>query len=218
MVVDLSKFATWLVLSERKDPKVMISKDYTSFTVGTQTMSLGKPREGLQELINQVWKRYRAIIQSEPVVKGDLQAIDDSSNDLRGYSFLDEKLFCERRWTMFYRLVQQYDLANVDSHGILCWDVPQVKLLLEKCERLWDCMLHLLFITLGISTQVAQFVRLQVRNGNQQSNLQFWNGEMYFSTRDGKTSSTSGKDSCIPSFLPSQVASILLELIGGGLR
>ena len=48
-------------------------------------------------------------------------------------------------------------------------------------------------------------------------NLQFWNGEMYFVTRDGKTSSTSRKDSCAPSFPPSQVSSILLELLGGGL-
>ena len=218
MVVDLSKFATWLVQSEMKDPKVMISKDYTSFTVGTQTMSLSKLREGLSELTGQAWKMYFAITQSEPVIKEGIQVVDDASNDSRGYSFLDEGPLCERRRNMFCQLVEKYDLAGIASHGMLCWNIPQVKVLLEKCERLWDAVLHLLFITLGVSTRVAQFVRLQIRNGDRQRNLQFWNGEMYFVTRDNKTSSTSGKDSCTPSFPPSQVSAILLELLGGGLR
>ena len=219
MVVDLSKFATSLVLSERKDPKVTIGKDHASFTIGTQTMSLDKLREGLKELIDTAWKTYHVITQRKLAVEQGMQVIlDDTSNDSRGYSFLDEKPFCERRRAMFYHLVETYQLASIDSSGMLCWDIPQVKLLLERCERLWDSVLHLLFITLGISTRVAQFIRLQIRNGDRQRNLQFWNGEMYFMTRDGKTSNASGKDSCTPSFPPSQVSSILLELIGGGLR
>ena len=218
MVVDLSKFATWLVQSEIKDPKVTISKDYALFTVGTQTMSLSRLRKGLKELTSQAWVMYHAITQSKPVIEEGMQVIDDASNDSRGYSFLDERPLWARRRTMFYQLVEKYELASLDSRGMLCWNIPQVKVLLEKCERLWDAVLHLLFITLGVSTRVAQFVRLQIRNGDRQRNLQFWNGEMYFVTRDGKTSSTSGKDSCAPSFPPSQVSSILLELLGGGLR
>ena len=218
MVVDLSKFATSLVLSERKDLKVMIGKDHASFTIGTQTMSLSKLCEGLKELIDRAWKTYHAITQRKLAVEQGMQVIlDDTSNDSRGYSFLNEKPFCERRRAMFYHLVETYQLASIDSHSMLCWDIPQVKLLLEKCERLWDSALHLLFITLGISTQMAQFIQLQIRNRDRQRNLQFWNGEMYFMTRDGKMSNASGKDSCTPSFPPSQVSSILLELIGGGL-
>ena len=79
-------------------------------------------------------------------------------------------------------------------------------------------MLHLLFIMLRVSTRVAQFVQLQIRNRDQQRNLQFWNGKMYFMMRDSKTSSTSGKDSCTPAFLSSQVSSILLKLLEGGLQ
>ena len=55
MVVDLSKFVTWLVQSKTKDPKVTISKDYTLFTVGTKMMSHSKLCKGLKELTSQAW-------------------------------------------------------------------------------------------------------------------------------------------------------------------
>lgn len=42
MVAELSQYASSLVLSEVKDPKVTISSDYQSFTIRTQTMSLGR--------------------------------------------------------------------------------------------------------------------------------------------------------------------------------
>ena len=91
MVVDLLKFATWLVQSKTKDPKVTISKDYTLFTVGTQTMSHSRLRKGLKELTSQAWVMYHAITQSKPVIKEGMQVIDDTSNDSCGYSFLDER-------------------------------------------------------------------------------------------------------------------------------
>ena len=147
-----------------------------------------------------------------------MQVIDDTLNDSCSYSFLDERLLWARQQAMFYQLVKKYELVNLDPHGMLCWNIPQVKVLLEKCKRLWDTMLHLLFIMLRVSTRVAQFVQLQIRNGDQQRNLQFWNGKMYFMMRDSKTSSTSGKDSCTPAFLSSQVSSILLKLLEGGLQ
>ena len=40
---------------------------------------------------------------------------------------------------------------------------------------------------------------------------------MYFMMRNSKTSNVSGKDSCMPLFPLSQVSSILLKLIRGGL-
>ena len=71
--MDLSKFATSLVLSERKDPKVTIGKDHASFTVGTRTMSLDKLREGLKELIDTAWKTYHAITQRKLAVEQGMQ-------------------------------------------------------------------------------------------------------------------------------------------------
>lgn len=217
-VTELSQYASSLAMSEVKDPKVTITNDYQAFTVGTQTMSLDLLREGLRSAIDKVWTTYKDIVQCNRVVPEEIHAVDDLSNDLRGYSFLDERPFCEKRRHMFNHLVDVYRLAHVDYEDKLCWDIPQVKQLLAKCERMWDNVLHVLFITTGVSTRASQFLRTQIRNGDRQRNVQFRNGEMFFLTRDSKTSNAAGRDSCIPSFPPPQVSKILLELIGGGLR
>ncbi|KAI9568143.1 hypothetical protein HD554DRAFT_2038970 [Boletus coccyginus] len=218
MVTELSQYASSLVLLEVKDPKVTISGDYGAFTVGTQTMVLDKLREGLGKAIDGAWTAYGDIVQCDRVVPAEIHVADDVSNDLRGYSFLHERPFCEKPRAMFYRLVNVYRLASVDYEGTLCWDIPQVKSLLAKCERMWDAVLHILFITMGVSTRVSQFMRSQIRNGDRQRNVEFRNGEMFFVTRDSKTSSAAGRDSCIPSFPPPQASQLLLEFIGGGLR
>lgn len=161
---------------------------------------------------------YRDITECDLVVQGGLVVVDNVSNDSQGYSFLDESPFCENQRDMFYYLVGMHELVKVDYEGRLCWDIPHVKSLLAKCERMWDGILRLLFMTLGILTRVAQFLRTQLRNGDHQRNVQFRNSEMFFVTRDSKTSNAAGRDSCIPSFPPSQASRLLLELIGGGLR
>jgi hypothetical protein len=217
-VTELSQYASSLVLSEVKDPKVTITDDYQAFTVGIHTMSLGLLREGLGKAIDMIWTAYRDIVQCNQVVPEGIRVVDDLSNDLRGYCFLDERPFREKRRDMFYHLVDVYRLAHVDYKGTLCWDIPQVKSLLAKCERMWDNVLHVLFITAGVSTRVSQFLRTQIRNGDRQRNVQFRNGEMFFLTRDSKMSNAAGRDSCVPSFPPTQVSKALLELIGGGLR
>ena len=218
MATELSQYASSLVYSEVRDPKVTITGDYQSFTVGTQTMSLDTLRHGLKQLIDRIWMAYGDITQSARVVPEGIHVADDLSNDSRGYSFLEESPFHDKRREMFSHLVATYRLASMDYTGNLCWDIPRVTSLLEKCDRMWDNVLHALFMTLGVSTRVAQFLRTQIRNGDRQRNVQFRNGEMFFMTRDSKTSNAAGRDSCIPSFPPSQVSQLLLELIGGGLR
>ncbi|KIK72313.1 hypothetical protein PAXRUDRAFT_29320, partial [Paxillus rubicundulus Ve08.2h10] len=119
---------------------------------------------------------------------------------------------------MLSYLVKRRRLASLDASGNLCWDVPQVKLLLDQCQRLWQNVFHMLVITLGISTRVSQFLRMQIRNADRQRNIYFRGAEMFFLSRDGKTSSIEGRDSCAPCFPPAQVSAFLLELLGGGLR
>ena len=139
-------------------------------------------------------------------------------NNSQGYSFLEESPFHDKQWEMFSHLMATYQLVSMDYTGNLCWDILRVTLLLKKCDRMWDNVLHALFMMLGVSTCITQFLQTQIRNGDHQRNIHFHNREMFFMMRDSKTSNTARWDSCIPLFPPSQVSQLLLELISGGLR
>ena len=140
-VMELSQYASSLTMSEVKDPKVTVSDDYQAFTVGTQTMSLNLLHEGLQLVIEKVWMAYKDIVQCNQVMPEGIYIVNNLLKDLWGYSFLDERPFYEKHWHMFNHLVDIYRLVHIDYKDKLCWAIPQVKLMLAKCERMWDNIL-----------------------------------------------------------------------------
>ena len=124
MVTELLQYVSSLVYSEVRDPKVMITGDYQSFTVGTQMMLLDMLRHGLKQLINCIWMAYSDIMQSARIVPEGIHVADDLSNNSQGYSFLEESPFHDKQWEMFSHLMATYRLVSMDYTGNLCWDIP----------------------------------------------------------------------------------------------
>jgi hypothetical protein len=182
-------------------------------------MQLKNLRDGINELFNEVERRYTTLTKGNRIVKATPDdIIDDLTNTTRGYSFLSEEPFKQKAHSLFYFLVEEYGLAMVDSDGRIGWNIPQIKEFLRRSSYVWEPLYHLLFITTHISSRGTQFIDHQITNADRHRNLFVQLGEMFLLTTYSKTTSVTNHDSCTPGFLPKQVAYWVLEFLGGGLR
>jgi len=219
MLYDMQKFASSIAYSQVKEPNVYVSADFRSITIGVHTMQLDDLRNGIKDLLNEVEIRYTAFTKGNRFIDAmpdDLT--DDLTDTTRGYSFLSEDRFKQKQHSLFYFLVEQYDLAMVDNTGRIGWNVPQIKELLRDSLHVWAPLIHLLYITTHISSRGTQFIDHQITNADRHRNLFVQLDEMFLLTTYSKTTSVTDHDSCTPGFLPKQVAYWLLEFLGGGLR
>lgn len=223
MIYEIQQFASSLVLNQTQEPKVFVAPDFTWISVSGERMYLDKLREGIRDLINDLALRYRTLTKDNRVVKfsiGDLKddLKDDLTNSTRGYSFLSEDPFHKKRHSLFLFLVVEWQLAMVDSTGRISWNVPEIKDFLRRTLRVWEPLYHLLYITTHISSRGTQFTEHQICNADRHRNLFVQGGEMFMLTGYSKTSSSTDRYACTPGFIPEEVASWVLELLGGGLR
>ena len=77
MATELLQYTSSLVYSEVRDPKVTITRDCQSFTVGMQMISLDTLPHGLKQLIDHIWMAYSDIMQSARVVPEGIHVADD---------------------------------------------------------------------------------------------------------------------------------------------
>jgi len=219
MLYEMQQFASSLVLNQTQEPRVFIAPDFTWISIGVERMHLDKLREGIRELINVLALRYRTLTKDNRIVTSGLNDLkDDLTNSKRGYSFMSESPFYEKRHSLFLFLVTEWNLAFVDSVGRVAWNIPEIKDFLRRTLRVWEPLYHLLYITTHISSRGTQFIEHQICNGERHRNLFVQGGEMFILTGYSKTTSVNDRYACTPGFIPEEVASWVLELLGGGLR
>ncbi|KAG0691933.1 hypothetical protein DFH29DRAFT_1009785 [Suillus ampliporus] len=219
MIYEMQQYASSLAFNQTQEAKVFVDPDFKWITIGLGTMHLDKLREGIQDLMRDMTSRYRALTQSDNVVtKMPDQVKDDLTNATRGYSFMSEKPFFEKRHSLLLFLVEQYDLAMVDNAGRIAWNIPAVKELLRRTLLIWEPAYHLLYITTHISSRGTQFIDHQISNADRHRNLFMQGAEMFLLTGYSKKTSITDRDSCTPGFVPKDLAFWVLELLGGGLR
>lgn len=215
----MQQYASSLAFNQVKEPNVYVDPDVKSITIGTQTMEMDKLREGMQVILGDFKKRYSALTDDNVVLKRMPDHVkDDHTNTTRGYSFLSEEPFYQKRHSLFFFLVDYYNLAMVDNEGRLSWNIPGIKELLRRTSRVWEPLYHLLYITTHISCRGTQFIDHQVCNADRNRNLFVGGNEMFILTGYSKKTGITDRDSCTPGFVPKDVSFWVLELLGGGLR
>ncbi|KAG1718527.1 uncharacterized protein EDB91DRAFT_1090004 [Suillus paluster] len=219
MIYEMQQYASSLAFNQTQEAKVFVDPDFKWITIGVETMHLDKLREGIQHLAQDMKSRYRALTQSNNVMtKMPDQVKDDLTNTTRGYSFISENPFFEKRHSLLLFLVEQYNLAMVDNAGRIAWNIPAVKELLRRTLRIWEPAYHLLYITTHISSRGTQFIDHQISNADRHRNLFMQGAEMFLLTGYSKKTSITDRDSCTPGFVPKDIAFWILEFLGGGLR
>lgn len=195
--------------------------DYQWISIGTETLHLQKLREGMQRLIDMTKKLY-VELSEEPAWPGLPEnmgpILDDLSNADRGYCFLEESPFREKKNAFFLSLVERKKLGCIMSDSSWTWDLVAIKSFLSTADALWDLFIHALYVGVHLSTRVAQFLQHQIRNADRPRNVMFQGEEGFFLTRYSKTTNMKGKDSCIPAILSEPLKEILLVLLGSGFR
>jgi hypothetical protein len=219
MIYEMQQYASALALNQIQEPKVFVAPDVAWISIGVARMHMDKLREGIRQLIDDLALRYRTLTMDNKIVKPGLDDLKDNiANSTRGYSFMSEEPFHNKRYSLFLFLVQEWKLAMVDNAGRISWNIPEIKDFLRRTLRVWEPLYHLLYITTHISSRGTQFVEHQIRNADRHRNLFAQGGEMFMLTGYSKTTSITDRYACTPGFIPQEVASWVLELLGGGLR
>lgn len=215
----MQQYASSLAFNQTKEPNVYVDPEVASITIGTQTMWMEKLREGVQALLKDFKMRYGDLMNDHVMLTAIPDALkDDHTNSARGYSFLSEEPFYEKRHSIFFFLVESFGLARVDNAGRISWNIPAIKTLLRRTLRIWEPLYHLLYITTHISSRGTQFIDHQVCNADRHRNIFVAGKEMFILTTYSKKTGITDRDSCTPGFVPKDVAFWLIELLGGGFR
>ncbi|KIK34188.1 hypothetical protein CY34DRAFT_30661, partial [Suillus luteus UH-Slu-Lm8-n1] len=197
-IYEMQQYASSLAFNQTKEPNL---------------------REGVQALLKDFKMRYGDLMNDHVMLTAIPDALkDDHTNSARGYSFLSEEPFYEKRHSIFFFLVESFGLARVDNAGRISWNIPAIKTLLRRTLRIWEPLYHLLYITTHISSRGTQFIDHQVCNADRHRNIFVAGKEMFILTTYSKKTGITDRDSCTPGFVPKDVAFWLIELLGGGFR
>jgi hypothetical protein len=112
----------------------------------------------------------------------------------------------------------EWNLAVIVSAGRIAWNIPEIKDFLRCTLCIWEPLYHLLYITTHISSHGTQFLEHQICNAERNRNLFVQGNEMFMLTGYSKTTSITDRYACTPGFIPKEVASWVLELLGAWLR
>ncbi|KAG2336601.1 hypothetical protein BDR05DRAFT_953250 [Suillus weaverae] len=219
MLFRMQQFASSIAFNQTQEPRVFVAPDFTWISIGVERMHLDRLRKGIRELIDTLALRYRALTKDSRIEKLRLDDLkDDLTNSTRGYSFMSEAPFHNNRHSLLLFLVTEWNLAVIDSAGRIAWNIPEIKDFLRRTLCVWEPLYHLLYITTHISSRGTQFLEHQICNAERNRNLFVQGSEMFILTGYSKTTSITDRYACTPGFIPEEVASWVLELLGGGLR
>jgi hypothetical protein len=215
----MQQFASSLAFNQIQEPKVFIDCDFKSITIGVETMHIDKLQDGIQRLLKDAELCYTDLTGGNKILTYMPDEVKDNlTNSTRGYSFISEEPFHQKRHSLFFFLLEEYNLAMVDNVGCLAWNIPAIKDLLRCLLHTWEPLYHLPYITTHISLRSMQFIDHQISNADRHQNLFVQGSEMFLLTGYSKKTSITNCDSCTPGFVPKDIASLVLEMLGEGFR
>lgn len=211
--------ASALAYSQVLDPNVFVDPDREWISIGTETLRLDHLRSGVARLIQDAKAAFLHLSQQDhwPSMS-ELHLTDDLGKTDRGYSFLDEAPFSNRKHEFFLSSVQNWKLGSLSANGHWSWDEAAIKEFLRRSDRMWGHVIYALFVGTQLSTRVNQFLQIQLRNADRPRNLIFQGKEALLLGRYSKTTHTKGRDNCIPAFLAEPLRDLMLVLLGSGQR
>lgn len=219
MVWELQQVASALARSQVQDPDVFVDPAHTWISIGKETLHLDRLRSGMARLLQDAKTAFLHLVRQDqwPNIS-ELHVVDDLGKADRGYSFLEEAHFSNRRHEFFLSAVQHWKLGSFSGNGDWSWDELAIKEFLHRSDKMWADVIYALYIGTQLSTRVRQFLQIQLCNADRPRNLIFQGKEAMLLGRYSKTTHMKGRDNCIPAFLAEPLRDLLLVLLGSGLR
>ena len=219
MIWELQQFASSLVYGQLKDPDVFVDPGYAWISIHGKTLHLERLRGGMQDLLREVKDSFISLSSDAAwPAPHDQPIVENLSNTQRGYCFLEEDPFSQRKHDFFLSAVEKHRLGTLTPEGTWLWNELAIRKFLDCADAIWGHFIHALYVGLQLSTRVTQFLQFQIVNSDRPRNFMFQGKECVVINRYSKTTNAKGKDGCIPAFLPAALAEIFLVLLGSGFR
>ncbi|KAF8425824.1 hypothetical protein L210DRAFT_986547 [Boletus edulis BED1] len=219
LIWELQQFASSLAYGQLKDPDVFVDPGYAWISIHGKVLYLERLRRGMQGLLREAKDSFIALSSSAAWPTPHAEFITENlGNVQRGYCFLEEGPFCQRKHDFFLSAVEKHSLGALTAEGAWAWNELAIRKFLDRAEEIWSHFIHALYVGLQLSTRVTQFLQLQIRNADRPRNFVFQGKECMVISRYSKTTNARGKDGCTPAFLAPALTEILLVLLGSGLR
>jgi len=219
MIWELQQFASSLAYGQLKDPDVFVDPQYAWISIHGKTLHLERLRRGMQDLLREVKDSF-IVLSGDAAwpAPHDNPIVENLSNTQRGYCFLEEVPFCERKHDLFLSTVEKHKLGTWTPAGTCIWNELAIRKFLDRADAVWGHLIHALYVGLQLSIRVTQLLQLQIRNADRPRNFVFQGKECMVINRYSKTTNAKGKDGCIPAFLSAALTEIFLVLLGSGFR
>ena len=215
----MQQFASSLSFNHIRTPRLFWSDSMDRVTISGETLVLSQFRSGIQRLLEDTQVLLRRLTGGKRFVTKLPENIrDDLPNTTRGYSWLDHGPFTNVPHAYLSYLIQssEWELAYLNSSGSLSWNIIALHEVMDVCAQLNANIMLLNYIfTDNRATQLAD---QQIRNALQPRNLYHALKAMFWLTRHTKTSNLTGRDACIPAFIPPDLVDIMIQYLAGGIR
>lgn len=218
-VRDTQSHVSSVAMKEVRPPNCWVSPDSLTYTVGVGSLHMDNLRKAVPAILEDIWTLYNELVGGKRFVNIPPEdVIDDLSNNTRGYSFASQEPFASRKHECFYHVVQIHRLCIVDSNDRISWNLPGVDRFLDTSAQLWRLIGYLLSFTAQISIRLQQFMEVTFLNADRIRSLIWQGGEGLLMPGYSKTSHITDQDGHRPAFLHEWLSTLLLEVLGGGLR
>jgi hypothetical protein len=215
----MQQFTSSLSFNHVRTPKLFWSDDLDRVTISGETLVLSQFRSGILRLLEDTQDLLDRLTGGKHFVAKLPENIrDDLPNTTRGYSWLEHGPFTDVPHAYLSYLIQssEWELAYLNDSGSISWNVIALHEVMDLFAQLNANIMLLNYIfTDNRATQLAD---QQIRNALQPRNLYHALSDMFWLTRRTKTSNLTGRDACIPAFLPPVLVDIMVQYLAGGIR
>lgn len=222
---ELSAYASGIVYSESKDPRVVWSENMDAVMVDGEKVSLSLLQDGLRALTHDLEHRILSLT-------GETTTPDWLSPDIDiacgkpvkdiprerapGYSFLDNERFRDAHLPLLQRLVEDpgWRLGMVDNNGSWVWNMSSIHRFFGATDEIQRVLMPLMQICTAGTRRGTELGDTKFANTpSRPRNLQVIHGRLYNIGRYTKTSELMGHDSYLPSLLPAEVSRPLIHFL-----
>lgn len=215
---DVQRLVSGIAHTEVRPPNCWVSGDAMTYTVGRSSLGISTARRGIQDAYAELGALLQELTGNRSVDVQLEDIVDDLSNTTRGYSFTSEGPYASTKHSLFMHIVKDKKLAILDGEGNLVWNRPATRQWLLKAAKFWRIVAWLLAITCQVSTRLAQNMETTFINGDHLRSIIIQAGEMILLLRNHKASHSTGRDKCLPTFVPRILAEIIVQARLLGLR
>ena len=216
-LVDLSRFASSLVMSEPRPPRIAWDQNVSSVSIDGERITLDCLRMGLTTWLQEL-NRSILYLTGEGEVQDWLadghHLVDDPRERKPGYSFLDDPQFHGADRPLLERLVTHDDwkLGILDNDSSWRWNRASLIRFFSAAREIQERLMPLLQI--ASKTRGTELADTSIRNCTSHTRtLMIYNGRLYNNMAYTKTTELTEHNSFLPCLIPEEISRPLIHYL-----